>query len=159
MNCFKARPQSLRMWGVGGVWGFSSGQDWLLLQEAKKLCQGDNVTVSFLGALVQNIAYLYIWFLHSVGFAAPGTGLSQNSPQNQTDQWWGRWHSSLPWRASEELTELTSLLPDMSSDKHDPSLLIQICIYCKHFLLVLYLFGSLVSIFSIMFYDHLNILF
>lgn len=116
---------------MGG--GFSFGQGWLPLQEAKKLCQGANVTVSFLSALMQNIAYLYIWFLHSVGFAAPMTGLSQNSQESQTNQWWGRWHSSLPWRVSEELTELTSLLPDMSSAKHDPSLVNQICIYSKHF--------------------------
>lgn len=131
------------MWGVRGVWGFSSGQDWLLLQEAKKLCQGDDVTVSFLGALMQNIAYLYIWFLHSVGFAAPVTGLSQNSPQNQTDQWWGRWHSSLPWRVSEELTEFTSLLPDTSSAKHDPLLLSKS--------------ASTVNIFFYQFYTYLDI--
>lgn len=40
---------------------------------AAGLCQGDYVSVSFLGALMQNIAYLYIWFLFSIGFAVPVT--------------------------------------------------------------------------------------
>lgn len=40
---------------------------------AAGLCQGDYVSVSFLGALMQNIPYLYIWFLFSIGFAVPVT--------------------------------------------------------------------------------------
>lgn len=45
----------------------------ITLGVAARLHQGDYVIVSFLGALMQNIAYLYIWFLYSIGFAASAT--------------------------------------------------------------------------------------
>lgn len=45
------------------------------------LCQGDCVRVSFLSAIMQNIAYLYIWFLFSIAFATPATKDQVKIPQ------------------------------------------------------------------------------
>lgn len=48
---------------------------------AAGLCQGDYVMVSFLGALMQNIAYLYIWFLYWIGLCCSRDDGSAQIPQ------------------------------------------------------------------------------
>lgn len=67
------------------------------------LCQGDYVMVSFLGALMQNIAYLYIWFLYWIGLCCsrddgsaqiPQRSLTINSEVADAALWVSGWQGS-----------------------------------------------------------------